>query len=153
MRVNELAGLRDLLVETAQREATIAALLQTGDQSFVMQLDSGIDIEADYLAETGRMALSAIIGTPADAERLRIYEAMLIYGLLWRDTGGVHMALAEPGGAVVQLAEIPAFDLTPGDLAMVVKNFEAKALIWVGLLEGEGRGEPGPNLVELGVRV
>ena len=106
------ACLRDRLIELAEAELTIAALVELAEGDFALRFDSGVDVEVENLTDTGHAALSSVIGTPAETERLRVYEAMLIYGMLWRDNGGVHMALTEPRGALMQLAEIPAFDLT-----------------------------------------
>ena len=111
-----------------------------------------MDVEVENLTDTGHAALSSVIGTPAETERLRVYEAMLIYGMLWRDNGGVHMALTEPKGALMQLAEIPAFDLTQGEFAAVIKNFVEKAVIWRSLLEPEVSGGGASKFLEQELR-
>jgi hypothetical protein len=127
--------LREQLVALAEGEPTIESLVALDEDSFVLLFDSGIEVEVEDLTGSRLVALTSTIGTPGDSERLRVYEAALIYGLLWRDNGGVHMALTEQQGAMVQLAKIPALDMTLGDLTAVVRNFADKALVWRGFLE------------------
>src|SRR3954469_15686744 len=144
--------LRDRLIELAEAEPTVAALVELGEGDFALRFDSGVDVEVENLTEDGHAALSTVIGTPADTERLRVYEAMLIYGMLWRDNGGVHMALTEPSGALMQLAEIPAFDLTQAALVAVITNFAEKAMIWRSFLEPQAGGHGAPRFLEQELR-
>jgi Tir chaperone protein (CesT) family len=150
--MNEQTHLRDRLIELAEGEASVLSLVQIAEDDFVLRFESGIDVEVENLTDTGHAALSSMIGTPAETERLRVYEAMLIYGMLWRDNGGVHMALTEPRGALVQLAEIPASDLTQHELTAVIKNFAEKALIWRAFLVPEATGDRMPKFLEQELR-
>jgi hypothetical protein len=144
--------LRDRLIELAEAESTVAALVELAEGDFALRFDSGVDVEVENLTDAGHAVLSTVIGTPADTERLRVYEAMLIYGMLWRDNGGVHMGLTEPKGALMQLAEIPAFDLTQGEFSAVIKNFAEKAVIWRSFLEPAVGGEEAPKFLEQELR-
>jgi hypothetical protein len=150
--MNEQTHLRDRLIELAEGEASVLSLVQIAENDFVLRFESGIDVEVENLTDTGHAALSSVVGTPLETECRRVYEAMLIYGLLWRDNGGVRMALTEPRGALVQLAEIPACDLTQHELTAVIKNFEEKAITWRAFLAPEVKRDPAPRFLEQELR-
>jgi hypothetical protein len=150
--MDQIAHLRDRLIELAEAEPAVTALVEIDAGDFVLRFDSGVDVEVENLTDAGHAALSTMIGTPAETERLRVYEAMLIYGMLWRDNGGVHMALTEPRGALMQLAEIPVNDLTQGELAAVIKNFAEKVLIWRSFLEAQASSGEVPKFLEQELR-
>ena len=150
--MDDRTPLRDRLIELAKGEASVLSLVQTAEDDFVLRFESGIDVEVENLTDSGHAALSSVVGTPLESERLRVYEAMLIYGLLWRDNGGVHMALTGPAGALVQLAEIQPRDLTQGELMAVIKNFEEKAVVWRDFLAPDAASDPAPQFFELELR-
>jgi hypothetical protein len=81
--------------------------------------------------------LSAEIGAPPDEKRASIYETLLLYNLLGGDTGGVHMALSEAGGAVVQMVDLQCSALTTGLLVTVLHNLNERTLIWREFFTGE----------------
>jgi Tir chaperone protein (CesT) family len=144
--------LRERLIALAEGEPTIVSLVALDEDSFVLQFESGLAVEVENLTDSRDVALTGTIGTPNASERLRVYEAALIYGLLWRDNGGVRMALTEQQGVLVQPAELPALDMTLGDLTAVVKNFADKALIWRGFLEPQAAHGSSPGLLEQELR-
>jgi hypothetical protein len=150
--MDERNDLRERLIALAEGEPTVVSLVALDEDNFVLVFENGIEVEVENLTGSGQVALSSTIGTPGESERLRVYEAALIYGLLWRDNGGVHMALTEQKGAMVQLAELPAFDMTLGDLTAVIKNFAEKALIWRGFLEPTVPHAPLPGFLEQELR-
>jgi|RhiMetdeSRZDD1v2_1073273.scaffolds.fasta_scaffold108259_2 hypothetical protein len=150
--MDKRTDLRERLIALAEGEPTVESLVAIDEDSFVLLFASGIEVEIEDLADSPLVALTSMIGTPGDSERLRVYEAALIYGLLWRDNGGVHMALTGQQGAMVQLAEIPALDMTLGDLAAVVRNFSEKALIWRGFLASGMPGDQPSGFLEQELR-
>ncbi|MET0481799.1 MAG: type III secretion system chaperone [Aestuariivirgaceae bacterium] len=83
--------LRERLIALAEGEPTVVSLVALDEDSFVLQFESGIEVEVENRTDSRDVALTSTIGTPGASERLRVYEAALIYGLLWPDNGGVRM--------------------------------------------------------------
>ncbi len=130
----DIDNVRTLLTEAATHEAQIASLLQVGDATFEIDTDSGVTITLDYDGGTGRLMLSADVGTPAANAREVIYDAMLNYGMLWRETGNVRLAVAGKSGQAVLMADLFAFALNPSAMAIVIVNFAEKAILWRGIV-------------------
>eukprot|EP01037_Dinobryon_pediforme_P024656 gene24656-26521_t len=105
----DIDTVRTLLTETATQESQIASLLQVGDATFEIDTEVGVTITLDYDGATGRLMLSADVGTPAANAREVLYDAMLNYGMLWRETGNVRLAVAGKNGQAVLLADVFAF--------------------------------------------
>ena len=59
------SNLRDRLIELAEAELTVAALVELAEGDFALRFDSGVDVEVENLTDTGHAALSTVIGTPA----------------------------------------------------------------------------------------
>jgi len=85
------------------------------------------------LDDRGRLTLTLDVGRCLEAKRAAAYEALLTYNALWRETGGIRMALAD--GSVLQLFTATAAGLTVEALAAIVESFVEKALVWRDYLE------------------
>jgi len=92
----------------------------------------------EWAENPDRVVLTAILGTPSEAMQLSVYETLLCYNLLWKDTGGVKMALSGPGGELVLLYELFAATLNRHDLQTVLINFVSIAQVWGVFVTGEG---------------
>jgi hypothetical protein len=139
---------RLVMQEVGPRDDEILEVLQTGDQSWAARF-ADVDIELELEPETRRLMLSAEIGAPPEETRASIYETMLLYNLLGSDTGGVHMALSEAGGAVVQMVDLHCSALTTELLVTVLHNLNERTLIWReffagGAEQGETVAPPPP---------
>ncbi len=80
---------------------------------------------------------------------------MLCYNLLWKDTGGVKMALSGPGGELVLLYELFASNLNLNEMQVVLTKFLGIAQVWSVYVTGESEnpvpGAPGPmDMLHLG---
>lgn len=125
--------------EIGPRDDGILEILQTGDESWAMRFQD-VDIEVELEPEFRRLMLSTEIGAPNDDQRAPFYEAMLLYNLLWRDTGGVRMGLAEAGGPVLQMIDLHCSSITTDMLVAVVRNLNDRTLLWRDFLKA-----PAPN--------
>lgn len=128
-----------LLAEVGPLDETILAVVRGADDRWAIRFDQ-TDVEAEYDEPTGRLMLSTDLGAPPPLRAAKVYEAVLTYGSLWRDTGGVRIALSRPGGELLQMAELAAADLTPAVLVTVAVNLQARTAFWRDFVSGEDDG-------------
>jgi hypothetical protein len=142
-----------LMAEVGTLDDDIVAVVQTGDDSWAIRFED-VDIEVERDPHGGRLVLSAEIAVPRREDRVTVYEALLSYSMLWRETGGLRMALAEPGGAAVQLVDLNTVDVTPKLLATVAANLAERTLVWRAFLASGQQGEQPTNpLADRGVKI
>ncbi len=98
--------------------------------SWALSFEGDVVVIADLDVDSGVLEFSADLGRPAEQNRAAVCEAVLAYNALRRDTGGITMALSEPGGDFEQHYDITAAELNPGLLKAIVVNFAAKATMW-----------------------
>ena len=103
--------------------------------------DDGVLVELDE-AE-GRIFLSADAGLPDDQIRPGLYETLLVYNAQWDATGGIRMALDEPGGGVVQMLELRAAELDAAKLSQVFVAFLETLSAWRAIVSGRPGAAPG----------
>jgi len=77
----------------------------------------------EQLEHPDRMVFSSEIGTVADDQELPVYEALLCYNLLWKDTGGVKIGLAGPKGILIATTELLLDGLTLMTFQEALTNF------------------------------
>jgi len=93
--MDKRTDLRERLIALAEGEPTVESLVAIDEDSFVLLFASGIEVEIEDLADSPLVALTSMIGTPGDSERLRVYEAALttgccgatMAGSIWRSPG------------------------------------------------------------------
>jgi hypothetical protein len=93
--------------------------------------DSVVFLELD--PDQDRLVLTSNVGKPRDSDREKLYEAMLGYNALWRDTGGVQMAVA--AGDAMQTYALAAAGLQLDLLQATLEDFAGKARIWRTLMQ------------------
>jgi hypothetical protein len=109
----------------------------------------------EWTEHPDRIVLSSMLGIPSETMQLSVYEALLCYNLLWKDTGGVKMALAGPGGDLMLLYELHVDQLMLNDLQIVISNFSSISHVWSVYVTGESHdlagNAPGPmDMLHLG---
>ena len=122
----------------------LGAVIESDDGDgwvLVIDEDDGVLVELDE-AE-GRIFLSAEAGLPDDDARARLYETLLAYNAQWYASGGVRMALDEPGGVVVQMLELPAAELDAARLSQVFTAFLKVLSGWRAIVSGRPSAAPG----------
>lgn len=132
-----------VMADAGPLDDAIVSVARTADDRWVVQFDA-VDVHVEYDEATGRVMLSAVIGLVPPLRTAAVYEALLSYSSLWRETGGVHMALNGPGGDVMQMVDLPASELRPDILVTVAVNLAERTLIWRGFFEDDGADAPPP---------
>lgn len=118
-----------ILQEAGPREDGILGVLRIADDRWTIRFEE-VDVEVECNSETGRVLFAAVIGPPPPSRARAVYEALLSYTMLWRETGGVRMGLNGPAGEAVQMVELAADELDPALAAVVAGNLAARTLVW-----------------------
>lgn len=107
---------------------------------WMLVLDNGAVIEAEHDAGRGRLVLSIEVGEPAPEDAASLYRTLLQYNDLWRNTGGIRMALADQ--TVVQSIELPAdASLDLDTLSRGLSGLYANTAVWRVMLASPPEGE------------
>ncbi len=115
----------------------IQAVIQSEDKNWAIQFSDQSIVMLEWVADPDRVVLTSILGVPSESMQLSVYETLLCYNLLWKDTGGVKMALSGPGGELVVIYELFSTDLMLNDLQTVLTNFVSISQIWSVYVTGE----------------
>ncbi len=115
--------IQDLISQIGPVFPDIDAVIQTEDPSWAIQFVDELVVMIEQLEHPDRMVFSSEIGTVADDQELPIYEALLCYNLLWKDTGGVKIGLAGPKGILIVTSELLLDGLTLMTFQEALTNF------------------------------
>ncbi len=129
----------------------IEAVIQSEDKNWAIQFSDQAIVMLEWGEDPDRVVLTSLLGAPSESMQLSVYETLLCYNLLWKDTGGVKMALSGPGGDLVVIYELFSTDLTLGELQTVLTNFVSIAQIWTVYVTGESEqpGMPLPGAMDM----
>jgi hypothetical protein len=89
--------------------------------------------------DPGRMVISADLGHTTESMQLPIYETLLCYNLMWRQTGGVKIGLAGPKGSLIVSTEVCVEGLTLNDLQQELMNFVTIVRAWSRYVSDGGK--------------
>ena len=133
----------------------IEAVIQSEEKNWAIQFDDQSIITLEWAEKPERVVLTSMLGVPSESMQLSVYETLLCYNLLWKDTGGVKMALAGPGGDLMLLYELYVDQLMLNDLQIVISNFSSISQVWSVYVTGESQellgNVPGPmDMLHLG---
>ena len=150
-----LERMQAMMEEVGPAMAEIEAVIQSEDKNWAIQFEDQSIIMLEWSERPDRIVLSSMLGIPSEAMQLSVYEALLCYNLLWKDTGGVKMALAGPGGDLMLLYELYVDQLMLNDLQIVISNFSSISQVWSVYVTGESQellgNVPGPmDMLHLG---
>ncbi|MGJ0506513.1 MAG: type III secretion system chaperone [Methylocystis sp.] len=144
--MSELPSLTETIAGSAGYEDAITTILQTGDATWQVDFED-VSIELELDEGSGRLVLSAELGAPPPERRLAVFEALLSYALLWRDTGFVRAGLGGAEGVLVLIADTGVDGLHPAALAGILANFAEKIRIWRDFTVAE-TAIPAPGAVD-----
>lgn len=133
-----LEHMQIMMEEIGPAMPEIEAVIQSEEKNWAIQFEDQSIVMLEWAENPDRVVLTAILGTPSETMQLSVYETLLCYNLLWKDTGGVKMALSGPGGELVLLYELFAATLNRHDLQTVLINFVSIAQVWGVYVTGEG---------------
>lgn len=153
--MSTIEKIQQLLQELGPDTPDIDAVVQTDDPSWAIQFADETIVIIEPMEDPGRMVLSAELGTASDSLQLPIYETLLCYNLLWRETGGVKIGLAGPRGALIVSTEICIDGLSLTDLQQGVMDFSKIVRSWAKYVADGGKHQkiPLPGMGEGGMHM
>lgn len=135
---SHLERIQIMMEEIGPSMSEIEAVIQSEDKNWAIQFDEQSIVTLEWAEKPERIVLTSMLGTPAEKMQTSVYETLLCYNLLWKDTGGVKMALSGPEGELVLLYELFVADLSLNELQTVLTNFVSIAQVWGVYVTGEG---------------
>lgn len=127
--------IQQLIQELGPNMQDIDAIVQTEEPSWAIQFSDETIIIIEAAEEPARMVFSAELGNASENNQRVIYEALLCYNLMWRDTGGVKIGLAGPQGALIISTELCLEGLMLNDLQISLTNFLKITRSWQGFVQ------------------
>lgn len=115
--------IQQLVQELGPSMAEIDAVVQTEEPSWAIQFSDETIIIIEPADDPSRMVISAELGAADEARQRTVYETLLCYNLMWRDSGGVKIGLAGPQGALIISADVCVRELTLADLQRQLNSF------------------------------
>jgi hypothetical protein len=140
-----LERMQIMMEEIGPAMSEIEAVIQSEEKNWAIQFEDQSIVMLEWAENPDRVVLTAMLGVPSETMQLSVYETLLCYNLLWKDTGGVKMALSGPGGELVLLYELFASNLNRNELQTVLINFVSISQVWSVYVTGEGE-QPASNL-------
>ena len=122
----------------------IDAIVQTEDPSWAIQFGDESIILLESAEEPARIVISTELGSAAEAQQRAIYETMLCYNLMWRDSGGIKIGLAGPQGALIISTDVCIEGLTLQQLQQEIEGFLKIARSWTQYVGKAESGEAPP---------
>lgn len=146
-----LERMQIMMEEIGPSLSDIQTVIQSEDRNWAVQFSDDSIVMLEWVEGPDRVVLTSLLGAPSESMQLSVYETLLCYNLLWKDTGGVKMALSGPGGELVVIYELFSTDLTLNELQTVLTNFVSIAQIWTMYVTGEGgqSGMPVPGSMDM----
>lgn len=132
----EIEDIDRVMAEVGRFEDEVLACGRTPEGDYVIRFEEA-DVVAEWDRDRRRLVLSSEIGRPPRSRTARIHEALLSFNLLWRDTGGLFMALAGRGGEVIQLFELFEPEIDARRIATVAANLESRRRLWRAYFDSE----------------
>lgn len=121
----------------------IEAVVERGPGQWAILLADGGELTAELDLEFEALTLMLAVAAPAPAERLRVYEAALLYNSLWRETAGTRLAMAGESGAITIGLQLPAASLDLAAVQDALTLLAARAETWREVI-GDGPVLEGP---------
>lgn len=147
--------IQQLVQEIGPSMPEIDAVVQTEEPSWAIQFSDESIIILEAAEDPPRLVISAELGAAAEANQRLVYETLLCYNLMWRDSGGVKIGLAGPQGALIISADVCLDNLTLNGLQQAFNKFLTIARSWTRYVSQTeqaelpplpGMGTPGMHL-------
>ena len=121
--------IRTVVAGTGALDERIDLVLQTGDAAWMVR-HGEVEVEIEFDADSDQVMLSADLGVPPVDRRADIYELLMAYALLWRETGGLRAGFSPVDRTLSLMGDFGAEGLTPEILTSVIANFSGTVAIW-----------------------
>lgn len=122
--------IQQLMQEVGPSMPEIDAVVQTEDASWALQFSDETIFIIESAEDPPRMVISAELGVAAQAQQHSVYETLLCYNLLWKDSGSVKVGLAGPQGALIISVEACVDGMTLMALQEVLNKFLVIVRSW-----------------------
>ncbi len=133
-----------LIKEIGPAMPEVDAIVQTEDPSWAIQFSDETIIILEPADDPSRVVISTELGAAVEAQQRRVYETMLCYNLMWRDSGGVKIGLAGAQGALIISTDVCIEGLTLQDLKQEIERFLQIARSWTQYVGKADAGEAPP---------
>ena len=147
----------DLLMnEVGPLWSRIESIHRQGSSYWSVELEEDLSLHVDFDATQQQLVLCMIVGQPIADDLFGLYQALLQYNSLHKETGGVTMCVGD-GGLVQQVFALPLSALNAPTLLGVLQNFVDKALAWREVIHaspapsGELQEDHDPSIAHLRV--
>jgi hypothetical protein len=100
------------------------------EDAWLLEMEDGAGIAIEWDGEKDCLVFSAPCGRPSVDRRFVVYESLLSFNLLWRETHGALLALDGPSGEVLMVHDLQADDLTALQLDEYILGFAELATQW-----------------------
>jgi hypothetical protein len=107
-----------------------AEVRQAAPHQWFIVYDESLIIDVEYASDDAKLVLSADLGRALPGEEGATYQLLLQVNALWRETGGLRMALDAGDGELSQAYDIALGGLDLDGLERRVRNFESAARGW-----------------------
>ncbi len=126
-----------IMQEIGPQTTNIDAVVQHGEESWVIQLDDTSIVLMEYATGPERLVFSTELGMPLPQRRLEVCQLMLSYNFLWEENAGLTMALGGPEGSAMLLFEWSGTQPTLQDFQKELHRFSRVATAWRGYIAQE----------------
>ena len=76
-----------MMEEVGPEVSDIETVIQNEDRDWAIQFEDQTIVTLEWADNPDKVVLSTILGKPTKKNQLSVYETLLCYNLLWRDTG------------------------------------------------------------------
>ncbi len=126
-----------MMEEVGPEVSDIETVIQNEDRDWAIQFEDQTIVTLEWADNPDKVVLSTILGKPTQKNQLSVYETLLCYNLLWRDTGGVKMALGGPEGEILLIYEMYMQETNLNEFKTVLLNFLNIAKVWEVFIQSE----------------
>jgi hypothetical protein len=117
-------------------EAVVSVVEGPEGTAWVIEMEDGVAVEAEFNADLERIALTTVLPDPPADRKLETSEALLTFNLLQQREPVVRMAMDKPGGQIVQTTELPTATLDVDQLQAALARFLRVAELWRPAIAG-----------------
>ena len=123
-----------LMAEVGPLDDDIPECVRLEGGDYAVRFDD-VDVFVEWDAASARLVLSVEVATPPASRAASIYEALLAYNSLWRETGGLRLALTGARAPPCRSSTSPAPRSKPKTVAVVAVNLVQRTSIWRAYFE------------------
>jgi hypothetical protein len=116
--------------EDVHHVLTHLGAVERNDDRWLVSLEDDAQLLVELDATHHAVALTADLGQPPDHARASMCELLMTYTSQMPATGGIAMAMSEPGGSFLQTCLLPLESVTASMLRNIALDFAGRAQLW-----------------------